>query len=278
VTIVSNGCRKDVRDFLDQEYSKKWIDQLVINAENRGKVDALISVARGCYERLITFADADVLFAPRWIDAVCKVFHHFPECGAVLQPNPVMYKRHTTATLLGALVSREIGSAAVVPERDLDQFASSIGRPDFYQEEHKAAQMIVRRNDFAACVGGGHFAFTIRREILAGVPDAPSLHPLGQYGIEHWMDVPADRLGFWRLATHEAYAYHMGNVPEPWMYEELERCRRVHQRAPRSPYRRYDLPDLRRPWTSRVSYGARRFAVRVMRRMGLFRMYASEAS
>ena len=85
--------------------------------------------------------------------------------------------------------------------------------------------MVVRRHGTTACVGGGHFVCTLRREVIAAMPQRPSLKAYGGGAEQIWKDRPPDRMGYWRLATARSFTYHLGNVPEPWMYDELERCR-----------------------------------------------------
>ena len=85
--------------------------------------------------------------------------------------------------------------------------------------------MIVNRNGVTACVGCGHFLFTLRKETLQYIPDEPCKRPLGAGSDELWYDRPPDLGGLWRLATPIAHAYHLGNVPEPWMDQALEELR-----------------------------------------------------
>lgn len=264
ITIVSNGSAPEVVAFLQRYYEEGWIDQLLLNNVNRGRVDAVVPVARGAYEEFITITDCDVLFSPGWLAAVEKVFRDFPECGfASPVPNPTFAWYYTSATILGGLARRELAFDKVVPDADLDRFAHSIGRPDVFKPEHRESQMILRRNGDAACVGCGHFVFTIRKEVAAAYPKHPCLKALLS-GSPQIHDVPPDKLGFWRLATTRAYASHMGNVPEPWMYDELEEYRRrADELALALPG---ETSPHRRPWTSRLSWSQRKFLTRVVKK------------
>jgi hypothetical protein len=160
----------------------------------------------------------------------------------------------TSATILGALANGELTCDKLVPDEDLDQFAASIGQPGWFSELDRRAQLIVRRNGLAACVGSGHFVFTIRREVVRAIPPNPTLRAL-EVGVERdWLDLPPDRLGVWRLATARAYACHLGNVAEPWMDEELERIR---DKASANDTAEPPLPALRRGLISRVPWRLR---------------------
>ena len=267
ITVVSNGSAPEVLRELEERYHEGGIDQLLLNRSNRGKVDSVISVARGCFEPLITISDCDVLFQPGWLEAIEATFRHFPECGfASPFPNPVMCWRHTSATLLAGLVRGELGSAKVVPDEDMDAFARSVGVPDFFKPKHRASQVVLRRNGATAVVGAGHFVFTLRREALRGMPRGPALTAISPESDERWLDLPPDRLGYWRLAPPRGYVFHIGNTPEPWMYDELERCRREGPATPEAPR---ELPAARRHWTSRLPLSLRVLLVRIVRKTGL---------
>lgn len=222
ITAISNGSIPEVTALLLSYFDAQRIDQLVLNDRNWGKIDATLAAAHGRFEQLITIADADVLFLPGWVDAVEQVFRAFPEAGFVTpSPNPSLAWVHTTATIFSAVLRRELSRASVVPPRDLDLFARSIGRPDYFRPGHRGSQMLVKRNGVTACVGGGHFVFTLRREVIEQMPHFPAMQALGE-GMTDRFDDPPDAMGVWRLSTTRAYARHIGNVPEPWMYDELD--------------------------------------------------------
>ena len=265
ITVISNGSAPSVEEDLVRLYKEGWIDQLAINRRNRGKVDAVVAAARATFEELITITDCDVLFMPGWVEAVEEVFRQFPECGvASPAPNPRLSWYYASATILGALAKRELCYQKVVPEIDLDRFAASIGSSGLFTKGDREAQMIVKRNGAVACVGCGHFVFTIRRAVLAGVPREPACDALGGRAHEMWLDRPADFLGLWRLATTRAYAYHIGNVLEAWMYEALES---IVRGGNASGGVTAQLPAVRRGWPSRVPLRLRLGLVSALRRL-----------
>ena len=267
VTIVSNGSAPEVIEELERQRRSGWIDQLLLNGTNRGMVDAAVSVARGSFEPLITVADCDVLFKPGWIETIERLFRTFPECGfACPFPNPNNPLRYTSATVLGGMLKGELTRAKVVPDEDLDAFAHSVGNPDFFKAKRRNMQVILRRDGETAVVGGRHFVFTMRREVLAGVPPVPALSAISPESDKNWFALPPDRLGFWRLSPARGYVYHLGNVTEPWMYEELERCRQAGN-APCGDG--CDVPQVRRPWISRLPYAVRLLILRIVNKLWL---------
>ncbi|MGH9846613.1 MAG: glycosyltransferase family A protein [Blastocatellia bacterium] len=259
ITVVSNGCAPVAVEELKR---LEWIDQLILNQQNRGKIDAAVTAARGSYEPLVTITDCDVLFRDGWIEAVEEVFQTFPECGYVCPfPSPAGAWHHTSATLLGALARAELGYEKVVDNADLDRFAHSIGRLDLYKPEHRNAQLIVRRQGRIACIGAGHFTCTLRREVLAGMPGEPSLKAIEGQSELRWLDLPPDAMGFWRLSTPRAWVHHMGNIPEPWMHEELAAL--LEQGVADADGAR-DLPPARLRWMGKIPVTIRRKIARLL--------------
>jgi hypothetical protein len=220
VTVIANGCGDEALKVLHEEYARGWIDQLCINQINRGKVDAIVAAARGAFEPLITFTDADVLFKHGWLQNIEKVFTSFPESGFVSPiPNPTKPWYHTSATLWGAGLRGELRNKKVVNEEDLDHFARSIGNLDYFPAAVRQQQLIIERDGQQVLVGGGHFVCTVRREVIAGIPKEPTLKSCDGNSEARWLDQPPDKLGFWRLATTQGFVYHMGNLTEPWMHD-----------------------------------------------------------
>jgi hypothetical protein len=245
VTIVTNGCAPEVLEEIDSRQRLGHFDQVVHNRVNRGKIDAVVPVARGAFEPLLTITDYDVLFRPGWIEAIEEVFRGFPECGFVSPfPSPGREACYTSATLLGAIVRRELCFEKVVCEQDLDQFARSINNPGVFQPGPRACQLVIRRNGVCACVGSGHFVCTIRKEVVAAMPREPSLKAYAGWADREWLDVPPDKAGNWRLSTTRAFVQHMGNRTEDWMYEELRSIRE----GPIPNVQFAPLKALRRDW------------------------------
>jgi hypothetical protein len=254
ITVVSNGSSPDVVAELQKYLMDGRIDQLVCNCHNRGKVDAVLSVARGAFEELITIADCDVLFKPGWVSAIHEIFRVFPECGFVSPaPDPALAWHCTSATILGGLACRELAAAPLIPSDDLSRFARSIGQPQKYESDGYRRHLFVKRNGTKACVGCGHYVFTIRRDVLRAIPKQPSLAAISGASEEKWLDIPPDQTGYWRLATTRAYAYHLGNIPEAWMYEELAACRPERAAEPLPN----PLPQPTSRWVSRVPWRVR---------------------
>ncbi|MCX6360313.1 MAG: glycosyltransferase family A protein [Armatimonadetes bacterium] len=256
VSLVINGACPECRALVEREVGRGWIDRTVFNSVNVGRVNAMVAEARSAHEPLITLADADALFREGWLQAVERLFAAFPECGfAAPLPHPVMYRRHALSTLFGAWTGRLLSEAKVVDEADLDRFARSTANPDCFGPVDRASQVIVRRNGYTACVGAGHFVCTLRYEAVRGLPPIPTPRIMGPPANER-LDLPPDMAGFWRLSTTMAHVDHMGNVPEPWMQELVERLREPDA----APNADAAITPYRQPLASALDWSIRRRA------------------
>ena len=221
ITLISNGCASEVVGQLSNYYKQGWIDQLIINRENHGKLDSIMTVARGAYEELITFADCDALFYPGWLDAVTQIFNAFPEAGWVSSmPAPDTTWLNTTSTVFIAFSKGILKKRPVVAEENLNRFGESISRPEMYRSRTHECYLTVEREGVTGVVGGGHFSFSLRPQVFQKVPSVPSSRFISE---EEFFGQPFDAAGYWRLSTPRLYVQHMGNIPEKWMYEDLER-------------------------------------------------------
>jgi hypothetical protein len=259
ITVVANACRAEVVDALAGRHRAGAIDQLIVSHDNLGKVDGFLAGARASWEPIVVVSDADVLWRPGWQAALTEILATFPECGVVgAAPLPNLAAYATSATVLEALVDRVIGRRTVVDPEDLTRFAQSVGNPGLF-DRYVEDQLVVERAGVTALVGAGHFACGFRRAALDDVAPGPCL------GFEREsLDFPLDAAGWWRLATTSAFAWHLGNVVEPWMSEQLTRPEEPEH--PGQP-ERIDLPDVDRgqpSWLGRVPVGLRdRLAVRL---------------
>jgi hypothetical protein len=271
ITVVANGCGDAARGLLEKRFAKGWIDQLIFNEQNRGKVDALASVARGAFEPFVTISDCDVIFRHGWLDAVEEVFRAFPHAGIVspFSAPPVMW-HHTSSTLLGGLTRGQLKFAKVVDDLSLDQLSASVGDRTYVEPDLRRAQLTVQRGDAVATVGAVHIVCTMRREVVAAIPESPSLQALARGSENAWFDEPADRRGYWRLSTPQAFAMHMGNEPEPWMVEALNQIVTTPkpERGERPP-----IPEARADWPRLVNVALRSRLVGYLQRESVRRRF-----
>ncbi len=218
VTIIDNGSMSDVRQIVDPYLECGLIDQYLRNNINRGKADAIIGVAKSCYEPFITIADADVLFLPGWISRVEKIYESFPQAGNVCPfPAPNLRHHHTVSTWFNHFSSIHCG--AVVAGETLKKLEETLGIADFFVPSEFVSQWYVsHRNGVKAIIGAGHFVATYRRSVFDDLRYRPMCY--GLKGGLRELEKELDRQGLSRLSCTENYVLHMGNKLEDWMNVE----------------------------------------------------------
>jgi len=226
VTLVANACAPSVVERLVARQQAGLVDQVVISAENLGKVDGFLAGVRGSWEPMVVVSDSDVLWRPGWPAALAAVLRTFPACGLVsASPGPHLVRYATSTLILDAVGRRLLRREAVVDPVELQRFEESVGTPGLFDGQ-RDRQWLLERAGVQALVGGGHFAFAARRAALATVTTGQVL------GWERdSLDLPLDRAGWWRMATPHAYALHLGNRLEPWMDGEIAADQALVDRA-----------------------------------------------
>ncbi|MCD0471092.1 glycosyltransferase [Flavobacterium sp. JAS] len=224
ITIVNNGSSKLVIEYLDNLYNEKKIHEL-IHVTNIGYINAMLKGITGQNFDLITTADADVLFLEGWQEETYNVFENFSRAGAVCPtPSSRMLRTHTANLYWNFLFSKRMRFKTVINPDALRKFGTSIGHYDFYNEVQLRKHLTISNNNQLAVVGAGHFVVTYRADIFNVLKSRHTEYVLGG-GSDDLFDIPVIEKGFWRLSTADNYTYHMGNVVEEWMYNEVSRLR-----------------------------------------------------
>jgi len=222
ITIVNNGSCNEVEDYLNNLYQGGKIHE-VIHTENIGYINAMLKGIAGHNFPIFTNADADVLFLKGWQEASYSVFNDFPKAGVVCPTPSSRSLRTLTSNIYWDLFfSSKLKFDKVLDSNALIKFAESIGNPNFYNEIQQEKYLTIKGKDINAVVGAGHFVVTYRGEIFDKLDSRFSEYVLGGDS-DDVFDIPVVKKGYWRLSTDNNYAYHMGNVLEEWMNDELNK-------------------------------------------------------
>ncbi|MCF6279732.1 MAG: glycosyltransferase family 2 protein [Flavobacteriaceae bacterium] len=224
ITIVNNGSNAEVVDFLNNEFKEKNIQEL-IHTESIGKLNAILKVLRLVDEEIITISDADVLFLNGWQNETTKVFNNFSKAGVVgIVPQFKQYTVNSFNLFFDNFFSKKLKFTQVVNPEGLKKFYKSIGWNDNYNKFFlKTNLTITSKNGEKAIVGSGHFVATYRKEVFDYLPKESSKYLLGGDSERKYLDEPVLKSGGWRLTTNDNYAYHLGNIYEDWMQDELDK-------------------------------------------------------
>ncbi|WP_333875322.1 glycosyltransferase family A protein [Flavobacterium sp.] len=231
IAVVNNGSCSEVVSYLHDLYQKGSIHEL-LHTPNIGKVNAVNKALMGSSFPWVTVADADVLFLNGWQQAVYTVFNAFPKAGAVCTtPNSRAFKRLTENIFFDCFFSRSLRFTVVKNSQAMVRFLDSIGNPMELRPIHLQKYLTVNHDQVSAVVGAGHYVCTYKRKALpeCGFGNVNTL--LGKKVMDA-IDTAIVRKGYWRLSTAENYTYHMGNVAEAWMTEELNRLQQERQEVP----------------------------------------------
>jgi hypothetical protein len=223
VTVINNDSVPEVDEVLRPYVESKQIDRYIRNQTNRGKPDAVAGEIMATYEPFVTLTDCDVLFYQGWLRAIEDVFSTFRGVGAVSPfPVPHLAFYENATTWLSALGSLRARSGKFVSDDALHTFSRSIGFDNgFFKPEALHTQFQYRRRDRAALIGTGHFVVTFRRAVFDHMTYQPKL--AGASNGERDIDAASDHAGYLRLSTPEYHVYHLGNVYEEWMPDQVSR-------------------------------------------------------
>jgi len=221
ISIASNGCCKEVNDFLAEEFEAKRIDELYQVKAGIGKINSLYKVINSVKEPIITISDADVLFSSGWQNSVEQLFLDYPKTGMVC---PFSYSkgfRELTANVyFDNLFNNNIKIKEIKNPDALEHFAASIGNDKFYKDIHlKYGLTYQEKGKSRALIGAGHFVASFKRDVFSHYKFKANLQRLAS-GEGLYIDTPPIKAGLWRLSTDYNFVYHMGNTLIP-MYTEI---------------------------------------------------------
>lgn len=226
ISIISNGSAIEVNEYIYQLWQEKKIDRAVFNDENVGKMNAIISETRASFEEFITYSDADVFFDKGWLGQTFEMFHNIPKAGFVsMNPTPKNYG-HSNSTLINnmftVLFKKKLRTNVICSYMDLEHFHRSIGKDKSHTDKMYNG-VVFSVSNYNYIIGAGHFCCTIRKTpTLKYVPLEKSTIAASGGSESHYLDIPFDKTGLWRLSSPKAFVWHMGNVlDKEWTNQKL---------------------------------------------------------
>ena len=221
ISVASNGCCKEVNDFLKHEFVDNRIDELYLIKSSIGKINSLYKILNSVKEPIITITDADVLFSNGWQEAVEKIFIDYPKSGMVSPFSNTKGFRQLTANIyFDNLLNNNIKVSEVKDPEALTHFAKSINNEEFYKEIHKNKSIIYqKKGKTKAIIGAAHFVASYKRDVFDLYKYQSNLKKLSS-GEQKFLDTPPVSKGLWKLSTYRNYVYHMGNT-QAQMYKDV---------------------------------------------------------
>tara|TARA_R110000868_G_scaffold360908_1_gene622957 strand:+ start:5658 stop:6668 length:1011 start_codon:yes stop_codon:yes gene_type:complete len=216
ITLVNNGSCQEVKKYLDNLYQEEKIHEL-IHSENIGKLNAILKGLVGNEIELVTIADSDVLFLTNWQQETLRIFKNVPKAGVIgVVPQFKMYEAHCGNVIFDNFFNKKLRFSAVKNPEGLKKFYESIGWDKTYNQDYLKFNLSLKISaDLNVLIGSGHFVATYKRDVFKDIVSFIG-YKLGGIS-ETYLDKVPLKKGYWRLTTHDNYAYHMGNNFESWM-------------------------------------------------------------
>ena len=212
VTLIDNACCPEIKSVI-LSY-KIYIDKLIHNKENKGKVFPVLQEARSVAEPFLTITDADVLFHEGWEFAVFKIFSGYLRAGVVAPlPSPALAFYENTSVFIDNYFFGNMFYQKSVADFDAELYLQGMGNDSLLNRENRKHSWRERQYSIknpSAIVGAGHFVATYRSELFKGEENYPRIK--FKNGLERkFIDSLSDKKGYYRLSTLKTFAYHMGN-------------------------------------------------------------------
>lgn len=216
ITIVNNGSDIVVVNYLDLLLKENKIHEL-IHTQNIGKLNAILKGLAGNNIELVTISDSDVLFLKDWQKETVSVFKSVPKAGVVgIVPQFKMYESNCGNILFDTILSSKLQFVPVKNTEGLIRFYDSIGWKRDYNENYLKYNLGLKINSNQnVLLGSGHFVATYKKDIFEEIVSYIEFKMGGTS--EAYLDKAPLKKDYWRVTTHDNYAYHMGNTLENWM-------------------------------------------------------------
>lgn len=232
ITVISDGCTSNVNERLFEFYKEDKIQELIIEKNNIGKINAILKALRTSNESYITIADADILFKNNWDIAVFKIYDHFPK-AAVVSPIPLWRRQfsYTANIWVDYYFSNKLRFIPVENPEDMQRFAQSIGW-DTLEPRFKDVILALEHDHKQAVLGATHCVATYKKSYLQDLPETNSAFQLGGQSEGDYLDNPPYRKDGYRLSTTNNYAYHLGNKIEAWQVDYYNAIDEIMEKKP----------------------------------------------
>jgi len=224
--VFDNGSCPGAVAQLQDLHNQEKIDWLILSRHNLGKAGAWNWIFGAMPNRLICYADSDVLFRPGWLEASQEILEAFPQAGMVAaQPNffDVMEGRGLAHQPLEDDPRYQFDH--YMPEESIvEEYCRGIGAtPELAARFHENPLPAITHQEMnvQAVIGASHMQFVIPRSVARRVTPLPASKGLLRSETMS-LDFKIDEAGYLHLSTKYPYVFHMGNTITQDLLEEIE--------------------------------------------------------
>ncbi len=224
--VFDNGSCAEVIEVLNDLQKDNYIEWLILSNHNLGKVGAWNWIFGSMPNKLICYADSDVLFRRGWLETSLKILKAFPKAG-MISAQPTFHdvlegegKAHLTLDGDGGYrIEDHIPRFDIVEEYCLGIGADGELAAQFH---NMTLQKITNESEnVSAVIGATHMQFLIPRGVSRQITPLPASR--GLYRAETIaLDRKVDELGYLHLSTLENHVMHMGNTINEHLLEEVQ--------------------------------------------------------
>lgn len=211
--VFDNGSCEEVTRYLNEEKDQGRIQYLMLSEKNLGKGGAWNMIFSGAPGEIIAYTDNDVQFYPGWLSKSVELLETYPNVGMVtarpFRTPPEFY----TSTLNWAKDNPEVivENGQLIPFDVLHAFNLSLGQEDDYSRGliNNSEDILLTYRNTKAIVGGSHWQFTARKDILQSFLLFQMDRPMGQV---RQLDDRMNQKGYLRLMLPEPLAMNLSNT------------------------------------------------------------------
>jgi len=233
--VFDNGSCEEVIRYLADEKDQERIQYLMLSSKNLGKGGAWNMIFSGAPGEIIAYTDNDVQFYPGWLSKSVELIETYPNVGMVTARPFRTPPEFCTSTLSWAKENPEVvvENGQLIPFNTLHAFNLSLGQEDDYSRNliRNSEDILFTYRSTKAIVGGSHWQFTAKKEVLQGFLPFQMDRPMGQV---RQLDDRMNQKGYLRLMLQEPLAMNMSNT----LSDNKEPAGTAHQAPDSVPFKK----------------------------------------
>jgi glycosyltransferase involved in cell wall biosynthesis len=211
--VFDNASCPEVRQYLADEYEAGRIQYLILSDKNLGKGGAWNVIFGGAPGEIIVYADNDCLFYPGWLSHSLQLLETYPNVGMVtarpFRTKPELYS--STVAWAENEPQAIVEHGQFIPFETFREFDLSLGQSEEEIRQHydSSEDVKLEYQGVQAIVGGSHWQFMARKEVLLQFLPFTMDRPMGQV---RQLDQRMNEAGYLRLMPTQPFAMNLSNT------------------------------------------------------------------
>lgn len=211
--VFDNGSCEEVTRYLNEEKDKGRIQFLMLSKKNLGKGGAWNMIFSGAPGEIIAYTDNDCKFFSGWLSRSITILNTYPNVGMVTARPYRTPPDFQTSTLNWAQSDPAVSirRGQLVPFEVLHEFNLSLGQTEEFSKNfiESTEDILITYKRVKAIIGGSHWQFTAKREVLKEFLPFLMDRPMGQV---KQLDERMNQKGYLRLMLPDPLAMNLSNT------------------------------------------------------------------